>query len=305
MEAQQRHIVLNNGDHMPLLGFGTLLAKGAEVENSVKTALQIGYRHIDCAESYGNQKEIGKALSDVFAEGKISRKDVFIVSKLHAAHAHPDKVLTQIQTTLNDLRITYLDLYLIHQPVPCQFDPQNPDKIIAARGVTIQSIWKKFEEIYDSGLVKSIGVSNFPTIMINDLINYARIKPAIQQIELSPYLTQKKHVQFCRSFGIELTAYGALGAMGLFGGQEKPILSNPVVLDIAAKKGKTPAQILIRYQIDGKVPVIPKSVNANRIAENFNVWDFSLNQEEMKALDGLDQNRRLFEQEWHGVPTFT
>jgi len=198
-----------------------------------------------------------------------------------------------------------LDLYLIHQPVPCIVDPQNPDKVIAARGVTIQQIWKKFEEIYDSGLVKSIGISNFPTVLINDLLNYARIKPAIHQIELSPYLTQKIHVQFCKSHGIELTSYGALGALGLFGGQEKPVLSNPVVLDIAAKKGKTPAQILIRYQIEGKVSVIPKSVKPNRIAENFNVWDFSLNQEEMNAIDGLNQNRRLFDQEWHGVPTFT
>jgi len=287
------------------LGFGTLLAKAGEVETAVKTALQIGYRHIDCAESYGNQKEIGTALSEVFAEGKISRKDVFITSKLNPVCAHPDKVLTQIKTTLSDLQLTYLDLYLIHQPVPCVVDPQNPDKLIAARGVTIQQIWKKFEEIYDSGLVKSIGISNFPTVLINDLLNYARIKPAIHQIELSPYLTQKKHVQFCKSHGIELTSYGALGALGLFGGQEKPVLSNPVVLDIAAKKGKTPAQILIRYQIEGKVTVIPKSVNPNRIAENFNVWDFSLNQEEMNALDGLNQNRRLFEQDWHGVPTFT
>jgi diketogulonate reductase-like aldo/keto reductase len=287
------------------LGLGTLLAKAGEVETAVKTALQIGYRHIDCAESYGNQKEIGTALSEVFAEGKIFRKDVFITSKLNAACAHPDKVLTQIKTTLSDLQLTYLDLYLIHQPVPCVVDPQNPDKLIAARGVTIQQIWKKFEEIYDSGLVKSIGISNFPTILINDLLNYARIKPAIHQIELSPYLTQKKHVQFCKSHGIELTSYGALGALGLFGGQEKPVLSNPVVLNIAAKKGKTPAQILIRYHIEGKVTVIPKSVNPNRIAENFNVWDFSLNQEEMNALDGLNQNRRLFDQEWHGVPTFT
>jgi aldehyde reductase len=301
---EPRYIVLNNGVHMPLVGLGTFLAKPGEVGNAVRTALQIGYRHLDCAEAYNNQKEIGVVLAEVFAEGKISRKDVFITSKLRAGSAHPDKVLNQIKSTLADLQLTYLDLYLIHQPVPCVPHPTIPDKFIAGHGVSIQQIWTKFEEIHDAGLVKSIGVSNFPSILINDLINYARIKPVINQIELSPYFTQKKHVQFCRSLGIELTAFGALGAPGLFTKAEG-ILSSPVVLDIAAKKGKTPAQILIRYQIDGKVVVIPKSVTPSRIAENFNVWDFSLNQEEMNALDGLNQNRRLFLQDWHGLPTFT
>jgi diketogulonate reductase-like aldo/keto reductase len=302
---EQRHIVLNNGVHMPLLGLGTFLAKtGGEVGNAVKTALQIGYRHLDCAEDYNNQKEIGIALSEVFAEGKISRKDVFITSKLQPAFAHPDKMLAQFKSTLADLQLTYLDLYLIHQPVPCVDHPTIPNILVAGRGVSIQQVWKKLEEIHDTGLVKSIGVSNFPTILINDLINYARIKPVINQIELSPYLTQKKHIQFCRSHGVELTSFGALGAPGLFT-KDQPILSNPVVLNIAAKKGKTPAQILIRFQIEGKVPVIPKSANPIRIAENFNVWDFSLNQEEMNALDGLNQNRRLFDQDWHGVPVFT
>jgi len=303
MEAQS-HIVLNNGVHMPLLGLGTFLAKPGEVEKAVKIALQIGYQHLDCAEDYNNQKEIGIALSEVFAEGKISRKDVFITSKLKPNFAHPDKMLAQFKSTLADLQLTYLDLYLIHQPVPCVDHPTIPNILVAGRGVSIQQVWKKLEEIHDTGLVKSIGVSNFPTILINDLINYARIKPVINQIELSPYLTQKKHIQFCRSHGVELTSFGALGAPGLFT-NDQPILSNPVVLDIAAKKGKTPAQILIRFQIEGKVPVIPKSADPNRIAENFNVWDFSLNEEEMNALDGLNQNRRLFEQDLHGVPVFT
>jgi len=307
MVEQVRHIVLNNGLHMPLLGLGTFLAKPGEVGNAVKTALNSGYRHIDCAEAYENQKEIGKALSEVFAEGKISRKEVWITSKLRPGCYRVDKIDAQIQSTLADLQLDYLDLYLLHQPIPLKRDPQNPDKFIRDRGVCIQQVWRKVEEIFDTGKVKSIGVSNFPTVMVNDLLNYARIRPVINQIERSPYLTQEKHIGFLRSEGIEVTAYGALGNSGLFGNKpgHTPIISHPVVLEIAAKKGKTPAQILIRYHIDGNITVIPKSIKPARIEENFNVWDFSLDKEEMKALDGVNQNLRLFEQDWHGVPTFT
>jgi len=293
---------------MPLLGLGTFLSKSGEVGPAIKAALQVGYRHIDCAEDYGNQKEIGQALSEVFAEGKISRKDVFITSKLRPCYTHPDQINNQINTTLSDLQLTYLDLYLIHQPVPTILKESSPDNYyhIPARGICIQQIWRKLEEIHDSGKAKSIGVSNFPTVLINDLINYARIKPVIHQIELTPYLTQKRHVAFCRSLGIEITSFGALGAPGLMKNKRaEPILSNPLVLSLAAKKKKTPAQILIRYHIDEKVTVIPKSANAERIAENWNVWDFELNAEELKALDDLNMDLRLFEQDWHGVPTFT
>jgi len=307
MVEQVRHIVLNNGLHMPLLGFGTFLVKPGEVGQAVKIALNLGYRHIDCAEAYENQKEIGKALSEVFAEGKINRKEVWITSKLRAGCYRLDKIDTQIQNTLADLQLDYLDLYLLHLPVPVMRNPQNNDKFIPDRSVSIQQVWKKVEELVDAGKVKSIGVSNFCSVLINDLLSYARIKPVINQIERTPYLTQTRHIAFLRSEGIEITAFGALGAAGLFGNKPGliPILSNPVVLDIAAKKGKTPAQVLIRYHIDGKITVIPKSIKPSRIEENFNVWDFSLDQEEMKALDGLNQNLRHFEQDWHGIPVFT
>jgi len=306
MAEEVRYIVLNNGFHIPLLGFGTFLAKHEEVYHAVKVALNVGYRHIDCAEGYGNQKAIGKALSEVFAEGKIHRKDVWITSKLQADRMTLDVIDTQIQTTLADLQLDYLDLYLIHHPVPNKPDPKNPDKRIPDRSVSLQQVWRKLEEFVDAGKVKSIGVSNYSSSLVNDLLCYARIKPVINQIERTPYLTQKRHIDFLKSEGIQITAYGALGALGLHGNKpHTPILSNPVVLDLAAKKGKTPAQILIRYQIEGKNTVIPKSTNPSRILENFNVWDFSLNEEEMKALDGLNQNLRLFQQDWHTVPVFT
>jgi len=202
--------------------------------------------------------------------------------------------------------LDYLDLYLIHHAVPCKPNPQNPDKFIPDRSISIQQVWRKLEEFVDAGKVRSIGVSNFATILVNDLLSYARIKPVINQIERNPYHTQQRHIEWLKSEGIYITAYGALGAPELFGNKPgTPILSNPVVLDLAAKKGKTPGQILIRYQIEGKHTVIPKSINPSRIEENFHVWDFSLNQEEMNTLDGLNQNLRQFQQDWHTVPVFT
>jgi len=303
---QERHIVLNNGLHMPLLGLGTFMAKPGEVGQAVRAALQLGYRHIDCAEAYGNQKEIGQVLAEVFAEGKMSRKDVWITSKLRAGAMHPDQIDNQINTTLADLQLTYLDLYLINQPVPVLLGGGPNNSPVALRGVCIQQVWRKLEEIHDSGKVKSIGISNFPTVLVNDLLNYARIKPVINQIERTPYFTQKRHITWCQSQGLQFTAYGPLGAPGTHQDPKYvPLLSNPVVLDLAAKKNKTPAQILIRYHIDGKITVIPKSINPVRIAENWNVWDFHLMEEEMKALDDLNINLRLFDQDWHGVPTFT
>jgi len=275
-----------------------------EVGPAVKVALNSGYRHIDCAEIYGNQKEIGHALSEIYAEGKITRKDIWITSKLNARQAHPDLIQNQVDTTLQDLKTNYLDLYLIHQPIPC-IEVNGKPKF--RRGVSIQQIWQKLEESVDNGKIKSIGVSNFPTALLNDLLNYARIKPVINQIERTPYLTQKKHIDFCKSEGIEITAYGALGAPGSYGNitTVTPLLSNPVVQEIASKRHKTPAQVLIRYHIDSKISVIPKSVNPVRIEENFNVWDFTLTGEELSALDKENQNYRYFTQEWHGVPTFT
>jgi len=197
-------------------------------------------------------------------------------------------------------------LYLIHQPVIVAIEGGKPK---AGRGgFCIQDVWREFEKLHDSGKVKSIGISNFPTVLVNDMLNYARIKPAVNQIERTPYLTHKKHIEFLKSESIEITAYGPLGAPGLMSKERpdtKPLLSNPVVSEIAAKKGKTAAQVLIRWSIQGGVVVIPKSVNPTRIEENFKVWDFELTNEDMKALDDLNIDFRFFAQDWHGVPTFT
>jgi len=291
------------------VGLGTFLSKPGEVKEAVKHALRTGYRHVDCAESYSNQKEIGEALSEIYAEGKITRKDIFITSKLLGSASAPELVDRQIASTLADLKTDYLDLYLIH--IPSSVETVD-GKSRPRRGVSLEMLWRKFEALFDAGIAKAIGVSNYPTILINDLLNYARIKPAINQIERHPYLVQKKHIDFCRSEGVEITAYAAIGATQWVNegniqvdAGHIPLLNHPVVLDLAKKKGKTPAQVLIRYQVDSKVVVIPKSVTPSRIEENWNVWDFRLTEEEVKSLDALDQNLRYFTQEWFGLPTYT
>jgi len=305
MAVAKNYVVLNTGAHMPLLGLGTFLSKPGEVALAVKTALNLGYRHIDCAEGYNNQKEIGQALSEVWKEGKIKREEVFITSKLSAGKMKPDLVPKQFEQTLADLQLAYLDLYLIHQPVPVNMEEGKPKP---QRGVCIQEIWRQMEKLHYSGKVKSIGISNFPTVIVNDLLNYARIKPATNQIERTPYLTQKKHIEFLKSEGVDITAYGPLGAPGLMSQEKpnvKPLMTNQVVTDIAAKKGKSVAQVLIRWSIQGNYVVIPKSTNPARIEENFKVWDWELTNDDMKALDDLNQDFRYFDQDWHGVPSFT
>jgi len=287
---------------MPLLGLGTFLSKPGEVTTAIKAALAIGYRHIDCASAYDNQKEIGHALHEVFAEGKIKREDIFITSKLRASYMQPSGIVQQLDETLADLQLSYLDLYLIHQPVACTVG--NTPR----RGFGLHEVWRVFETIYESGKAKAIGVSNFPTVILNDLLNYAKVVPAVQQIERTPYLTQTVHIKYCLENGIHITAYGALGAPGLMSTRKpnvKPLLNNETVKKIAEKHGKTLAQVLIKWQVQSDIVVIPKSVSPERIKENFGIWDFVLSKEDMEALNGLNENFRHFDQDWHTVPTFT
>jgi alcohol dehydrogenase (NADP+) len=297
----QKFVKLNTGALMPQLGIGTFLSEPGEVGQSVKIALEHGYRHIDCAAAYDNQKEIGHVLKEIFSEGKIKREDVFITSKLPAPNMKPDGIAAKLNETLEELQISYLDLYLLHQPVPCK---KEGDKMVPQRGFGMHEVWKAMEALYHSGKVKAIGISNFPTIIVNDLLNYAKVPPAVQQIELHPYLPQLKHCEFLRTNGITITAYSPLGAPG-FVKDNKPLIKNELVVDIAKKYRKTPAQVLIRWQIDQGHVVIPKSVKKERIHENFNVFDFQLDHGEVEALRKLDRNFRGFDQDWHQVPTFT
>jgi len=306
---------LNTGASMPVLGIGTFLAAPGEVGAAVVAALKAGYKHVDCAAVYGNEAEIGAAMSSVFNDENsgIRREDIFITSKLWISDARPGKVSACLEKTLADLQLKYLDLYLIHQPIIVEPDPtydgkdRMRGKFMPLRGVGwgLQDLWRDMEACHAAGLTKAIGVSNFNAQTLNDVLMYAKVPPAVNQIERHPYLQQNRFVEFCKKWGVVVTAYAPLGAPGLYGeDKEEPLLTHPKVLAIAKTHGKTSAQIVIRWAIDCDTVVIPKSVKPARVQENFDVLDFQLSKEELDVMTTLEKNSRLFGQDWMGVPTF-
>lgn len=307
-ETKENHVRLNTGAFMPIVGFGTFLSKPGEVAQAVQHALDAGYRHIDCAATYGNEAEIGAVFAKVFGdpESGIKREDVFITSKLWLTNFHPDKVEAALAQTLKDLQLDYLDLYLIHIPIPCKKNEKGETRALKRAGFSLHDTWKELEKAYKAGLCKAIGVSNYASVLLNDLQNCCEIMPAMNQIERHPYLPQDVNVKFIKDNGIQVTAYAPLGAPGLMGSKfEKKPMEHEVIVGIAEKYKKTPAQVLIRWSIDCGVVVIPKSVNEARIKQNFDVFDFKLDEDDMKQIATLGVNAlRTFEQDWMGAPSF-
>lgn len=302
-------VTLNNGTKMPILGYGTFLSKPGEIGPAVKEAIHAGYVHIDCAKVYNNEPEIGKAFSEIFKEGKVKREDLWITSKLSAMCMHPDEVIPCLKSTLKDLQLDYLDLYLIHIPVPAK--EESKDKTVARRlnGYGMQDIWRQMEAANKQGLCKAIGVSNFTVLLLNDCLNYAKVPPAVNQVERHPYFSQQELLSFCKENNVHMTAYASLGAPGLERGtllstHLVPVLEDETIKKIADKYNKKPSQVLLRWSIESDVSVIPKSVNSERIKENIDVFDFKLTKDEVKQIDGLNKNLRSFKQEWMGVPMF-
>ncbi|WP_224490671.1 aldo/keto reductase [Robertkochia flava] len=292
-------ISLNNDLAIPAIGLGTWKSAPGEVGKAVETAIAAGYRHIDCAAIYGNEKEIGAALSKVFKQGLVKREDLWITSKLwNNAHRKAD-VIPALEQTLKDLQLEYLDLYLIHWPVAFKPDVVNASRaedFLSLEQAPIQETWEAMEEAMEKGLCKSIGVSNFSVKKLKELLENCRVKPVMNQVELHPYLAQKELLDFCTDRGIVLTAYSPLGSgdrpEGMKKNDEPSLLENPVVKDIAHKKGCSPAQVLISWHLHRNCVVIPKSTHAGRIQDNLNSQDIDLNKDDMKALANLNKGYR-------------
>lgn len=302
------NVKLNNGREMPIVGFGTFLSAKGEIGDAVKTAIEVGYRHIDCAYVYNNEKEIGDALQNLFQRKVVTREELFITSKLSAAMMHPDEVEKAIKETIDNLQVGYLDLYLVHLPIPIE----TVDGKIRGRrlqGFGLQDVWRKMEQCLESGLTRSIGVSNYNVQTLNDLLNYARIPPVVNQVERHPYLPQDELVKFCMDNGVYVTGYGSLGSRGLESRAKRPdlpeLIDSDLIKAIASAHGKTPAQVLLRWSVDTNVICIPKSVNSVRIKENFDIFDFKLTEKDLADLAPLGSaGLRMFTQQWTGVPTF-
>ncbi len=289
-----------NKDKMHAIGLGTWKAKGNEVKKAVKDALNAGFRHIDTAAVYGNETEIGEALSEIFAEGKILREDVFVTSKLWN-DAHKDGfVLPALEDSLKKLQLDYLDLYLIHWPVAFKEGvgfPQKPDDYYSLEEVPIIETWKQMEDAKKEGLTRHIGVSNFSKKKLKDLVSQATMKPEVNQVELHPLLQQKELVDYCNGENIIVTAYSPLGSGDrsdeMKGKDEPNLLELEEIKQIARKNNATPAQVLINWHTRRNCAVIPKSTTKDHIIANFKAADVSLNNGEMESISKLDKNYRF------------
>ncbi|CAH2062511.1 unnamed protein product, partial [Iphiclides podalirius] len=292
-------VVFNNGHTCPVIGLGTWKSQPGEVTQAVKDAIDVGYRHIDCAHIYLNEKEVGEALRQKFQDGTVKREEIFITSKLWCTFHRPDLVEGALKTTLENLGLEYLDLYLIHWPQAYKegddlFPKDAEDKAVPSP-VDYVDTYKAMEALVDKGLVRSIGVSNFNKRQLDRVMEAARIKPAVNQIEVHPYLNQQKLFDHCKSLGVTVTAYSPLGSPDRPWAKpgDPQLMEDPRLKALAEKHKKTVAQILIRYAIDRGMIVIPKSVTRSRIEQNFAVFDFQLSAEELETVAALECNGRL------------
>ncbi len=261
-------VMLNNGRSIPQFGFGVFQVKPGDTAEAVCTALQTGYRHIDTAEMYGNEKEVGEAV----AKSGLARADVFVTSKPNNDAHLPGDARKAFGASLDALGFDYLDLFLIHWPLPTRYDGD------------FVSTWRTLEEFYRDGRARSIGVSNFQPHHIRRLHAEAEIPPAINQIEVHPYLTQDDVRGFCAEHQIAVEGWSPIA--------QGEVLEDPTINDIAERAGKTPAQVVLRWHIERGDIIFPKSVTAARIKENFAIFDFELSGEDVEAISALNKDQR-------------
>ncbi|XP_039262680.2 aldo-keto reductase family 1 member B7-like [Styela clava] len=296
---------LLTGLKMPMVGLGTWKSKKGEVKAAVESAIDVGYRHIDCALVYQNENEVGEGVEVKLKEGKVKREDLFITSKIWNTFHNPKDVKPTLMDSLKSLRTDYLDLYLMHWPQGYVngdkglFPKDDNGKFIYSDDDYVDT-WKELEKLQKEGLVKNIGVSNFNEYQINRIIKECSVVPAVNQVESHPYLTNELLLKFCKSKGIVLTAYSPLGSPDRpWAKPEEPVLlDDPKIKKIAERLGKTTAQIVLRYQVQRGAVVIPKSVTPSRIASNFQLFDFELTDDDMAVIGGFNKNFRGCGLEW-------
>jgi 2,5-diketo-D-gluconate reductase A len=259
-------IALNNGVEIPQLGFGVFQIAPDQTAEATRTALEIGYRHIDTAQMYGNEKGVGEAVRD----SGLDRAEVFVTSKVNNNRLDRDAMLASFDRSLADLGFDHLDLLLIHWPLPAASD-------FVAR-------WKVMEEIYADGRVKAIGVSNFQAHHLRTLFGSSEVRPAVNQIEVHPYLAQDELRTFDAEHGIVTEAWAPIA--------KGKVANDPVIRGIADQVGRTPAQVTLRWHVQRGDVVFPKSVDRGRMAENFAIFDFELDESQMAAISALDRGER-------------
>jgi len=295
---------------IPPVGFGLWKIPPDVCANVVYDAVKAGYRHFDAACDYGNEKEIGDGLRRAMDDGLCTRDELWITSKLWNTYHHPDHVPMALERSLADLQLDYLDLYLIHFPIALEFvpfeeryppewvrDPEAAEPCMKPAKVPLQDTWHAMETLKRSGKVNHIGVCNYNTGLLHDLMNYADDPPAMLQIESHPYLTQERLIRLAHQYGLEVTAFSPLGAASYveidMAGDEEAVLDNPVITEIADRTGRTPAQVVLRWGLQRGTTLVTKSVDARRMRENLDTESFELSADDMAAISALNLNRRF------------
>ena len=265
------YVTLNNGIKMPVLGYGVFQVKGEECERCVLDAVSVGYRAIDTAQSYGNEEEVGRAIARAAREYDVPRNDLFITTKIWISNGGYEKAKKSLHESLRKLQVEYIDLVLIHQPFNDYY-----------------GTYRAMEEAYKEGWLRAIGVSNFYPDRLVDLCSFAEVVPAVNQVETHVFNQQQKAHEYMVKYGVQHEAWGP------FAEGKKDFFSNPVLNEIGSKYGKSAAQTALRFLIQNDVAVIPKSTHKERMIQNMDVFDFTLDEEDMAAIRKLDEKESLF-----------
>lgn len=295
---------------IPSVGFGFWKVAREEASDVAYEAIKAGYRHLDCAADYGNELEVGEGIARAIADRLVTREDLWITSKLWNTFHATEHVEEGCRKSLQDLGLDYLDLYLIHFPIALEYvpidvryppewvhDPDATEPMMKRARVPLHQTWHAMEDLVSKDLVKRIGVCNYSSALIHDLMSYARNKPAILQIEAHPYLTQEKLIRLAKEYGIAVTAFSPLGALSYLelnmAGEGESVLEQDVVKAAAKAHGKTPAQVVLRWGVQRGLSIIPKTSKPERMRENLAIDDFELSESEMEAISALNRNRRF------------
>lgn len=294
-----KNLEFKNGDKLPILGLGTWKSKPGEVRQAVFWAIEAGYRHIDCAAIYQNEREVGQGIADAMAEGLVKRKDLFVTSKLwNDSHRHED-VKPALEKSLGDLRLDYLDLYLVHWPIAFKRGiglATHREEYYTYQDVPLAQTWEAMQEQKSTGATRHIGVSNFNQAKLKELLAVGGEIPEMNQVEMHPFLPQPGLVKFCSDHGILMTAYSPLGSPDSRSERHKndpTLLENGVINSIAKKHAASVGQVLIAWSIARGIAVIPKSTNQSRIIENLKAADLDLDAQDMDALAEIGISHRF------------
>lgn len=295
---------------MPKVGFGLWKIPQDICADAVYDAIKAGYRHLDSACDYGNEVQVGEGIKRAIDEGICTREDLWITSKLWNTYHAKEHVQQAIERSLSDLQLDYLDLYLIHFPIAQPFvafddryppewitDPSAANPKMELAPVPLFETWHAMESLVEKGLTKEIGVCNYNTGLLNDLMAYAKIKPAMLQVESHPYLTQERLMKLAKQYDIQVTAFSPLGALSYLeldmAGAAESVLEQSVVKAAAQRLGKTAAQVVLRWGVQRGNAIIPKTSKPERLVENLAIFDFELSQQEMDDINALNSNRRF------------